>query len=96
MNDLVKLVAEIANVVPPKRVIPLTVARLVSQFQELKFKLLGGEVPQLNSTAIAVLASGQFLDGSKAQNELGFQPALDLEGAIKRTINWFRSAGYIK
>jgi dihydroflavonol-4-reductase len=96
MDDLVQLIADIANVTLPKRVIPLTVARLVSQFQELKFKLLGGKVPQLNSTAIAVLALGQFLDGSKARNELGFQPALDLEGTIKRTINWFRLVGYIK
>ncbi len=96
MDDLVKVIAEIANVAPPKRVIPLPVARLVSQFQELRFKLVGGEVPQLNSTAIAVLALGQFLNGSKAKTELEFQPSLDLNQTIKRTIHWFRSVGYIK
>jgi dihydroflavonol-4-reductase len=96
MDELVKLIAEIANVTPPKRVISLTGARLVSQFQELKFKLLGGEVPQLNSTALAVLALGQFLDDSKAKTELRFQPNLDLNQTIKRTIDWFRSIDYIK
>jgi len=95
MDDLVKRIAGIANVTPPKRIIPLPVARFVSQAQELKFKLLGGEVPQLSSTAIAVLALGQFLDGSKAQNELGFKTNLDLNQTIKRTIDWFRSIGYV-
>jgi dihydroflavonol-4-reductase len=95
MDDLVKRIAGIANVTPPKRIIPLPVARLVSQAQELKFKLLGGEVPKLSSTAIAVLALGQFLDGSKAQNELGFKTNLDLNQTIKRTIDWFRSIGYV-
>lgn len=96
MDDLVKLIAEIANVAPPQRVIPLTVAKLVSQLQELKFKLLDGKMPQLSSTAIAVLALGQFLDGSKAQIELGFKPIMDLNQTIKRTIKWFKLINYIK
>jgi dihydroflavonol-4-reductase len=95
MDDLVQQIAEIAQVPPPTKVIPLTAAKILCQVQELKYKLLGGDLPQVSSTAIAVLALGQFLDGREAQTELGFQPTLDLQHTIQQTLHWFRSVGYI-
>ncbi|MEM7555764.1 MAG: NAD-dependent epimerase/dehydratase family protein [Cyanobacteria bacterium P01_A01_bin.84] len=95
-DDLVKIIAKIAQVPPPKLVIPLPIAKLVSKFQENRYNLLGGELPKLTSSAIAVMASGQFLDGSKARKELGFQPEVDIEEAISRAFNWFKVQGYIK
>jgi dihydroflavonol-4-reductase len=96
MDELVKLIAQIAKVPPPKRVIPLPVARVISKVQEIKYKLLDGELPKLSSSALAVMALGQFLDGRKAEKELGFKPSIHLNETIIRTINWFRSVGYIK
>lgn len=95
MDDLVQQIAELARVPPPQRIIPLTVAKWISRFQELNYRLLGGNIPQLSSTAIAVLALGQFLDGSKARNELGFHPTLNLTETIQLTLDWFRSVGYL-
>lgn len=95
MDELIKLIAKAANTLAPEKVIPLPLAKLLSKLQEAKYKLLGGELPKLSSTAIAVMASGQFLDGSKAVSELGFKPTLNLEQTIERTITWFKANGYI-
>ena len=96
MDDLVSLIASIADVPPPKRVIPLSLARAISRVQEARFRLFGGEVPRLSSTAIAILGSGQFLNGAKAEKELGFRSEVDLNETIARTLNWFSQNGYIK
>lgn len=96
MDELIPMIASLAGVEPPKKVIPLMAARLISKLQETKFNVVGGELPKLNSTAIAVMASGQFLDGSKAARELNFKCTLDLKMTIKRTIEWFTKVGYIK
>ncbi|MEW6734817.1 MAG: NAD-dependent epimerase/dehydratase family protein [Acidobacteriota bacterium] len=96
MDELVPLIAEIARVAAPKKVIPLSAAKLLSKLQESRFKLLGGELPRLSSTAIAVMASGQFLNGDKAKNELGFSCRLDLKETLSRTLQWFSHNGYIR
>lgn len=96
MRELVKLIAQLAQVTPPKLAIPLPLAKLISGFQETKYKLWGGELPQLSATAITVLTQGQFLTGDKAQAELGFRPTLSLAQTIERTLNWFRDKKYIQ
>jgi dihydroflavonol-4-reductase len=96
MDELVPLIAEIARVQSPKKVIPLAAAKLISKFQENRFKLFGGKLPRLSSTAIAVMASGQFLNGNKAKSELGFSCSINLKEAISRAYQWFTQNGYIK
>lgn len=95
MGELIKLIAEIAGVSPPKIAIPLPIARAISKLQETKYQLFGGKLPKISSSAIAVMASGQFLDGSKAEKELGFESKVDLNEAIIRAVNWFRLKKYI-
>jgi dihydroflavonol-4-reductase len=95
MDELVVKIAELAQVPPPKTVIPLGLAKIMSFFQELKYKHFKGPVPKLSATAIAILSAGQFLNGEKAKQELGYLPSVSTDEAIKRTINWFKSVGYI-
>lgn len=94
MADVAAKVAERMGVSMPK-IIPLPVAKLVSAAQHMKYRF-GGPPPQLSKTAIAVLSGGQFLDGSKARKDLGFEPAVGLDEAIDRTLAWFRSVDYLK
>jgi dihydroflavonol-4-reductase len=96
MDELVPLIARIADVPAPKKTIPLVAAKLISKFQENRFKLLGGELPRLSSTAIAVMASGQFLNGDKARNELDFSCRLNLNETISRALRWLTQNGYIR
>ncbi len=95
MDELVARIARLTGV-PPLKTIPLPMAKLVSNIQAWKYRLLGGELPRVSSTAIAVMSAGQFLDGSKARDELGFRTQVSLDQALERTLEWFRSAGYIR
>lgn len=40
-------------------------------------------------------STGQFLAGDKAKKALGFEAAVSLDEALKRSILWFSSVGYI-
>jgi len=95
MDDLVPLIAHTAGVSVPKRVIPLPLAKTISRVQETRYSLFGGTAPLLNATAVAIMASGQFLNGSKAERELGFHAEVDLNETITRTIRWFSLHHYI-
>ncbi|MBW2687796.1 MAG: NAD-dependent epimerase/dehydratase family protein [Deltaproteobacteria bacterium] len=94
MDELVKKIAELASVDAPKAV-PLAAAKFLSMLQTLRYKL-GGNAPKISSTAIAVMSAGQFLDGSKAERELGFKAAVSLDEALRRALEWFRGVGYVK
>ncbi len=78
----------------PKKV-PLSIAKLVSKIKMIKYRFLGGEVPLLNDTAIAVMSAGQFLNGDKAKKELGYQPKILIDQAIDRSVKWFKENNYI-
>jgi dihydroflavonol-4-reductase len=95
MDNLVVKIAKLANVPPPKTVIPLQLAKIMSFLQTLKYRYLNGPVPKLSATAIAILSAGQFLNGEKAKKELGYAPSVTTDEAIERTINWFKSVGYV-
>ena len=94
MDELVAMIAELARV-PPPRPVPLALARLLGAVQELRYRHAGGPPPKLGSTTLAVMASGQHLDGSKAQRELGYTPQVGLREALARALAWFRQVGYV-
>ncbi|GHE69293.1 NAD-dependent epimerase/dehydratase family protein [Roseivirga thermotolerans] len=96
MDSLVEAICERANVPPLKKTIPLSMARLIARLQETRYALFRGEAPKLSSTAIAVLAGGQPLDGSKAKVELDYSPELSMRDAIDRAFIWFEKHGYIR
>jgi dihydroflavonol-4-reductase len=94
MDDLVALIARKAGK-PVPRAIPLRIAAFAAKLGGLKYRLLGGEPPKLSESAVAVMASGQFIDGAKAKRELGYAPTLSLEQTIERSLAWFKSQGRI-
>jgi dihydroflavonol-4-reductase len=94
MEQLVELIARLAKA-PVPRAVPLTVARAAAALQELRFHLMGGKPPKLSATAIAVMSSGQFLDSSKAREELGYHPEVSITAALERALAWFKAQHYI-
>ena len=94
-KELIEVICKVAEVTPLKRTLSLKLAKLISKFQETRYTLFRGAAPQLSSTAIAVLAGGQHLDGSKALKELGYQPEVGIEDAVKRSFDWFKKEGFI-
>jgi dihydroflavonol-4-reductase len=94
MKELMGKVA-VAVGAPMPKAIPLNVARLVSAWQTFRFKL-GGPEPQVSDSAIAVMSSGQFINGEKARQQLGFYPEVSIDKAIARALKWFRGRGLVK
>jgi dihydroflavonol-4-reductase len=95
MDELVSKMASLAGV-PMPRVIPLPVAKGVSKLQSLRYRLLGGALPKVDATAIAVMSAGQFLSGKKAERELGFKAGTTVDMALERALAWFRAEGYVR
>ncbi|CAD5106865.1 NAD-dependent epimerase/dehydratase family protein [Zestomonas carbonaria] len=93
MGELTRQVAGWLGVPAPKPV-PLEVAKLIAGLGRLRYRLTG-RPPKLDDTAIAVMAGGQFLDGQKAHEELGFVAETDLDTTLRRSIQWFRANGYL-
>jgi nucleoside-diphosphate-sugar epimerase len=95
MQQLMAKIATVTGAPEPKE-IPLAAAKLVSAWQIFKYKHLRCPAPKVSSSAIAVMSSGQYLDGSKAARELGYRPEVSVDEAIRRTFEWFRSQGKVK
>lgn len=93
MAELTERIAGLLGM-PPPQPIPLAMAKGMAALGRLRYRL-SGEMPKLDDTAIAVMAGGQFLDGSKARRELGFVVETPLEVTLARTIGWFRANGYL-
>lgn len=96
MDTLVATICEKAGIPQITKKVPLSMAKLVNKLQETRYALFRGEPPQVTSTAIAVLAGGQHLDGTKAKVELDYTPELTMRDAVERAYIWFEKHGYIK
>lgn len=94
-EELVQKICNMAEVPVLRKTLPLWVAKIISKLQEIRYTLAGGKAPTLSSTAVAVLASGQHLNGSKAKKELGYEPDLGTEDALHRAYQWFLKENYI-
>lgn len=94
-DSLVEMICQRAEVPKLNKVLPLGLAKIISKVQETRYTLVKGKPPTLSSTAIAVLAGGQHLDGTKAREELGYEPNLNIEEAIDRAYQWFIKEKYI-
>ena len=95
MDDLVSLIAKVSKA-PVLKSTPLFVAKIIAKIQYFKYKRFNADLPKISDTAIAVMSSGQFLDGTKAQKELGFKTTHSIKEAIQKAHNWFVEVGYIK
>jgi dihydroflavonol-4-reductase len=95
MRELIGKIAG-ATGTPMPKAIPVGVAKLIAAAQEFRYKYIRGPVPKVSTTVIAVMSMGRFLDGTKAERELGFKAAVSIDEAIRRALIWFRSKGLVK
>ncbi len=95
MDELVQAIATQAEVAPPRKV-SMMAARMAGGIQAIKHRWFKAPPPRLSATAIAVMGSGQYLDGSKAEKALGFRATRNLEDTIRVTLKWFRQQGMAK
>jgi dihydroflavonol-4-reductase len=95
MEQLMAKIALATGASEPKA-IPLAIAKLLSGLQTVRHKYLHGPVPKISASAIAVMSSGQYLDGSKTERGLGYRPEVSIDEAIRRTLEWFKAQRMIQ
>ncbi len=91
MQEFAETLAAILGVPMPRRRISPMLARLVAAGAELPARLTGRT---LRGLVDSILANRAF-DISKARRELSYEPQVDLDEGIRRTVRWYEEQGYL-
>jgi dihydroflavonol-4-reductase len=94
LKGLLDLLAKITGLAAPSLKIPHGVALGVA-YVESAFSRLVGKEPQIPVEGVKIAQHKMFVDASRAQKELGFQPS-SVEGALERAAQWYVANGYVK
>jgi dihydroflavonol-4-reductase len=93
LKGLLDLLAQITGLRAPGMKIPHGVALGVA-YVESAFSRLVGKEPQIPVEGVKIARHKMFVDASRAQRELGFQPGPVL-AALERAVRWYRANGYV-
>ena len=94
LNELVKLVADVAGVDPPRLHLPVWPVWTAAALCEAICVPLGIE-PPLYRRRVDFFTKSRAFDSSRAQAELGYAPRIGLREGIGRTLDWYRQHGWI-
>lgn len=90
-QEFVETAARFADYPIPQKIIPLGVAKTLAKVLETTWKLLGKkEAPLLSNARIKFLGLNLDYCIDKARRELGYNPQIDYQDAMRETIDWFR------
>jgi nucleoside-diphosphate-sugar epimerase len=93
-RELAETIARALEVPPPRWRVPVPLAWVGAAGLEIAGKLTGRPVP-LSRTGVAFFSENRRSTSTKAEHELGFVPAVDLEEGIGRTVAWYREQGML-
>ncbi|HWY05654.1 MAG TPA: hopanoid-associated sugar epimerase [Candidatus Acidoferrales bacterium] len=93
LKGLLDLLAKITGLRAPGMKIPHGVALGVAYVESAYSRLVGKE-PQIPVEGVKIAKHKMFVDASRAQRELGFQPG-PVEAALKRAVQWYQANGYV-
>ncbi len=93
LKGLLDLLAKITGLRAPAMKIPHGVALGVA-YVESAFSRLVGKEPQIPVEGVKIARHKMFVDASRAQRELGFQPG-SVAAALERAVRWYRGNGYV-
>jgi nucleoside-diphosphate-sugar epimerase len=88
VNEIAATIAQEQGKPIPSSHIPLWAASPLSMGLGILSKLFGFNSPLTRNT-VKELKNSWFVDISKAQNELGYQPRVELRDGVKKTVAWF-------
>jgi dihydroflavonol-4-reductase len=93
LKDLLDTLAKITGLAAPSLKIPHGVALGVA-YLETGFSRLLGKEPQIPVEGVKIAQHKMFVDVSRAQRELGFQPG-SVRAALERAVRWYRANDYV-
>ena len=94
LNDLAAMIAQEANVPPPSLHLPVWPFWLAGAACEAVCAPFGLE-PPLYRRRVDFFTKSRAFDISRAREELGYAPAVDLREGIRRTLAWYREQRWI-
>lgn len=94
LNELVRLIADIARMRPPRVHLPVWPFWLVGAVCETLCAPLGIE-PPLYRRRVDFYTKSRAFDIGRARRELGFEPRVGLREGIQRTLDWYRAHQWI-
>jgi nucleoside-diphosphate-sugar epimerase len=94
LNDLVKLVADVAGVSPPRLHLPVWPFWTAGAICEAVCTPFGIE-PPIFRRRVDFFTKSRAFDITRARQEIGYAPAVGLREGIARTLAWYREHGWI-
>jgi nucleoside-diphosphate-sugar epimerase len=94
LNELVRLVAEVAGVPPPKLHLPVWPVWMAGAICEAVCVPLGIE-PWLYRRRVEFFTKSRAFDITRARKEIGYAPQVGLRDGIGRTLEWYRHQGWL-
>ena len=95
LRDYVATAADVLHVPAPRVTIPFRLANLAARGCELLCAPLGVQ-PPLHRRRLSFFKHNRAFSTKRAQQTLGFTPAVDLTEGFKRTVNWYRDQGMLR
>ena len=95
LNELVRLVAEAVERPAPRGRLPLWPLLTAATVCEVACRPLGID-PPLHRRRCDFFTKDRAFTSEKARRMLGYQPRVDLDVGLKRTADWYRSAGLLR
>lgn len=94
LNDLIRIIADVAGVRPPALQLPVLPVWVAGAACELVCAPFGIE-PPLYRRRVDFFTKSRAFDIARARGELGYAPQVSLRDGIRRTLEWYRSAGWL-
>ena len=94
LNELIERIAEVAGVEPPRLhlpVWPFWVAGAACEAVCAPFRV----EPPIYRRRVDFFTKSRAFDIARARQELGYAPAVSLRDGIARTLDWYRTAGWL-
>jgi nucleoside-diphosphate-sugar epimerase len=93
MNEIIGAIAKELEVRTPSH-IPIWLANIAGFSFEIISKILKFS-PPLSRSRVKTLTHNHVYDISKAKRELGYEPKIDLEEGVRRTVEWYKENGLL-
>jgi len=94
LDDLVRIVAEVAGVAPPRWHLPVWPFWIAGAMCEAVAAPFGIE-PPIYRRRVDFYTESRAFEIARARRELGYSPRVSLRDGIARTLRWYRDHGWI-